>query len=420
MLRRADTIPWTEKYRPRTIDALTQQDGVVRSLRSTLVGAQGHVPHMLFHGPPGTGKTTAILAVAHQWFPHPRLFAERVLELNASEDRGVERVRTTVRNFARTAVDDKFTYRDADGKRHTMCVPPFRLMILDEVDMMTHDAKGALLRIIEDNARTTRFCLICNYVTTLRGPLVSRCCKFRFTPLDDDGVAERLQYVARAEQVMTVLSATVYGDIARHCRGDLRAALQMLQCVAEIALHAARQALQRATSVSTSALPGDVSSSSSSGSSTTASANVAEPTSEATVRVQQNIVAQLTGCAPAPHIERLADVLVADDATFVARERSRAVRDLPTADISASRERAWNEQVRSTLDTRGYMAACVLHQLGEEILRRAASDPQLSLLAAHYLERIARADAALADGADSFLQVASIFQVRPLSMYSSI
>lgn len=415
MLRRAETIPWTEKYRPRTIDTLTQQDGVVRSLRSTLIGAHGRVPHMLFHGPPGTGKTTAILAVAHQWFPHPRLFAERVLELNASEDRGVERVRTTVRNFARTAVDDKFTYRDADGKRHTMRVPPFRLMILDEVDMMTHDAKGALLRIIEDNARTTRFCLICNYVTTLRGPLVSRCCKFRFTPLDDEGVIERLRYVSRAENIASVLSETVYNDIARHCRGDLRAALQMLQCVAEIALHSNRQALQRAASMSTTMPQSDTSSSSGSSSSSSA---VEPPSSTATARAHHNIVAQLTGCAPLPHIERLADVLIASDATFVQRERSRAVREPPTADVPASRERAWNEQVRSTLDTRGYMAACVLHQLGEEIVRRAASDPDLSLLAAHYLERIARADAALADGADSFLQVASVFQVRPLSMYS--
>jgi len=114
-------------------------------------------PHLLFYGPPGTGKTSTILAVAKQMFG-PEFFKSRVLELNASDERGIKVVRTKVKNFAQTAVGAK-------PANYPYPCPPFKLIILDEADSMTPDAQAALRRIMEESSKVTRFCLICNYIT---------------------------------------------------------------------------------------------------------------------------------------------------------------------------------------------------------------------------------------------------------------
>lgn len=115
---------------------------------------------MLFYGPPGTGKTSTILALARQLFG-PDNFKSRVLELNASDERGISIVREKVKNFARQTPRAQATA--SDGK--TYPCPPYKIIILDEADSMTQDAQGALRRIMETYARITRFCLVCNYVT---------------------------------------------------------------------------------------------------------------------------------------------------------------------------------------------------------------------------------------------------------------
>jgi len=134
---------------------------------------------MLFYGPPGTGKTSTILALARQLFgyiltslhaavlmlisnrPRPDNFKNRVLELNASDERGIAIVREKIKNFARQT--PRAQTIASDGK--TYPCPPFKIIILDEADSMTQDAQGALRRIMETYARITRFCLVCNYVT---------------------------------------------------------------------------------------------------------------------------------------------------------------------------------------------------------------------------------------------------------------
>ncbi|WVQ77362.1 hypothetical protein IAR50_007047 [Cryptococcus sp. DSM 104548] len=213
--------PWVEKYRPKTIDDVSSQDHTVAVLRKAL--ASTNLPHMLFYGPPGTGKTSTILALARQLFG-PDLFRARVLELNASDERGISVVREKIKTFARE------TPRHApgvssDGKSYPC--PPFKLIILDEADSMTQDAQSALRRIMETYSKITRFCLVCNYVTRIIEPLASRCSKFRFKPLEQGSTQARMDMIAKAEGVDT--EEGVLQLILELAGGDLRKAITYLQ-----------------------------------------------------------------------------------------------------------------------------------------------------------------------------------------------
>ncbi|KAF8655988.1 hypothetical protein AX16_002848 [Volvariella volvacea WC 439] len=212
--------PWVEKYRPQTIDDVSAQDHTVAVLRKTLSSA--NLPHMLFYGPPGTGKTSTILALARQLFG-PDNFKNRVLELNASDERGISIVREKIKNFARQTPRAQAVA--SDGK--TYPCPPYKIIILDEADSMTQDAQGALRRIMEQYARITRFCLVCNYVTRIIEPLASRCSKFRFTPLDSGSSSARLRYIADQEHVS--VDQSVIDTLIKSSSGDLRRAITYLQ-----------------------------------------------------------------------------------------------------------------------------------------------------------------------------------------------
>ena len=182
---------WVEKYRPTRIDDLASQEEVTKTLRGAI--AQGQLPHLLMYGPPGTGKTSTILAVARTLY-HPSVLKDRVLEMNASDERGIKVVRDKIKNFASHSVSSqKF-----DGYPS----PPFKIIILDECDSMTKDAQGALRRTMEVYSSTTRFCLICNYVSRIIEPLVSRCAKLlRFSPLGRDAMQKRLLISLRRKDV---------------------------------------------------------------------------------------------------------------------------------------------------------------------------------------------------------------------------
>ena len=212
------TTPWVERYRPASIDAVSCQQSCINALKQAV--ESGTLTHLLFYGPPGTGKTSTILALAHQLFGPE--FKNRVLELNASDDRGINVVRKKVKQFARLAVST----RTASG----YACPPFRLVILDEADSMTSAAQAALRRTIELHSGVTRFCLICNYVSRIIDPLKSRCAKFRFTPLPADAILSRLRYISGEEgYTPAVVSDAVLTSLLEVSEGDMRKAITLLQ-----------------------------------------------------------------------------------------------------------------------------------------------------------------------------------------------
>ncbi|EAQ90889.1 hypothetical protein CHGG_02824 [Chaetomium globosum CBS 148.51] len=216
--------PWVEKYRPKTLSDVTAQDHTITVLERTLQAS--NLPHMLFYGPPGTGKTSTILALAKELYG-PELMKSRVLELNASDERGISIVREKVKDFART----QLTNPPAGYKTRYPC-PPFKIIILDEADSMTQDAQSALRRTMETYSKITRFCLICNYVTRIIDPLASRCSKFRFKSLDQGNARRRLEEIARLEGV-PIEDAAV--DALIKCSdGDLRKAITFLQSAARL------------------------------------------------------------------------------------------------------------------------------------------------------------------------------------------
>eukprot|EP01132_Coremiostelium_polycephalum_P001156 gene1156-1466_t len=210
--------PWVSKYRPKTVDEVAHQEEVVTALKKAL--STGNLPHLLFYGPPGTGKTSTILAVAMDIYG-PELFKDRVLELNASDERGIDVVRTKIKNFANFAVNRTNT-NGKGGAEST-----FKLIILDEADSMTMEAQSALRRTIEATSKTTRFCLLCNYISRIIDPLSSRCAKFRFKPLDNDTMVDRLQFISEQENFKC--SPQVFNAIQSVSGGDMRKAITFLQ-----------------------------------------------------------------------------------------------------------------------------------------------------------------------------------------------
>lgn len=186
---------------------------------------------MLFYGPPGTGKTSTILALAKQLYG-PELIKTRVLELNASDERGISIVREKVKDFARMQLSNPPAGPAGEEYRKKYPCPPYKIVVLDEADSMTQDAQSALRRTMETYSKITRFCLICNYVTRIIDPLASRCSKFRFKSLDEGNAGKRLSDIAKLENVK--LEDGVVNTLLRCSEGDLRKAITFLQSAARL------------------------------------------------------------------------------------------------------------------------------------------------------------------------------------------
>jgi replication factor C subunit 2/4 len=218
-----DSMMWVEKYRPRSVGDVSHQEEVVATLQKAVANgaAHGDMPHLLLYGPPGTGKTSTALAMCRDMYGRGDQYRARVLELNASDERGIKVVRDKIKTFAQRTVS---AHRPEEGCR---APPPFKVIVLDEADAITADAQTALRRTMEAHSRTTRFILICNYVSRIIAPLASRCAKFRFKPLPGDAMLARLRLVADAEKV-NISDATLH-DLIESAGGDLRKAITTLQ-----------------------------------------------------------------------------------------------------------------------------------------------------------------------------------------------
>ena len=204
---------WAEKYRPSSLDEMVNQTEIVARLKS-FVEAK-NVPHCIFAGPPGTGKTTAALCLAHDLYGSG--YREHLMELNASDERGINVVRETVKTFART---------------RTVGEIPFKLLILDEADNMTTDAMQALRRTMERFTETARFILIANYSGKIIEPIQSRCAPFRFTSLSREDTVDWLRNICQRERV-EVLEDGIEA-IREISEGDLRRATNTLQAAASM------------------------------------------------------------------------------------------------------------------------------------------------------------------------------------------
>lgn len=204
---------WTEKYRPKTLGEIIDQEEIVSRLQEFVKRAA--MPHCLFAGPPGTGKTTAALCLARDLFGER--FQDVFMELNASDERGIDVVRTTVKEFARMA---------------SLSSVPFKILVLDEADNMTSDAQSALRRTMEKYTDTCRFILCCNYSGRIIEPIQSRCALFRFTPLPENRIVESLHNIAKTEGLKTTEAGL--GSVVEVAEGDLRKAINTLQAASSI------------------------------------------------------------------------------------------------------------------------------------------------------------------------------------------
>ena len=203
---------WAEKYRPQTLNDMINQTEIVSRLKMFV--QEKNLPHLLFVGPAGVGKTTSILALARDLYgPGYRNFT---LELNASDERGIDVIREKVKNFARTAA---------------IASPvSFKILIMDEADSLTSAAQHALRRTMEIYTRTCRFCLIGNYSENIIDPIQSRCSIFRFSPLDEKDMKAYIMNIVKREQIDIIEEGL--DAVYQASGGDLRKATNLLQAAA--------------------------------------------------------------------------------------------------------------------------------------------------------------------------------------------
>ena len=202
---------WTERYRPKTLDEVVGQKHVTERLKAYVVSK--NMPHLLLTGPAGTGKTTCSLALAKDMFGDG--WKGNFIELNASDERGIDVVRGKIKEFARTA--------PIGGAE-------FKIIFMDEADALTSDAQAALRRTMERYSRICRFILSCNYSSKIIDPIQSRCAVFRFSPLNAEDVRNYLMNIVKKENINIDDKAT---DALVHvARGDMRRAINSLQVAA--------------------------------------------------------------------------------------------------------------------------------------------------------------------------------------------
>ncbi|KAF2860908.1 replication factor C subunit 3 [Piedraia hortae CBS 480.64] len=211
-----DSLPWVEKYRPSSLSHVSGHEDILATIKKFL--DSNRLPHLLLYGPPGTGKTSTALALARQVYGASNM-RQMVLELNASDDRGIDVVREQIRTFCSTK-------QIFAGKAATTAAS-FKLIVLDEADAMTSTAQMALRRIMEKYTANARFIIIANYTHKLSPALLSRCTRFRFSPLHEGDIRRLVDRVVVEEGVDISTEATE--SLVKLSKGDMRRALNVLQ-----------------------------------------------------------------------------------------------------------------------------------------------------------------------------------------------
>ncbi|KAI8940862.1 hypothetical protein NX059_002123 [Plenodomus lindquistii] len=214
-----DSLPWVEKYRPNSLDDVEGHQDIIATINKFV--DSNRLPHLLLYGPPGTGKTSTVLALARRIYGTKNM-RQMVLELNASDDRGIDVVREQIKTFSSTK-----QIFSAAPKAGDTALATFKLIILDEADAMTATAQMALRRIMEKYTANTRFCIIANYTHKLSPALLSRCTRFRFSPLKEHDIRNLVDKVVEEEKVNITQDAT--DSLVTLSKGDMRRALNVLQ-----------------------------------------------------------------------------------------------------------------------------------------------------------------------------------------------
>ena len=205
-------LPWVEKYRPKNLSEIIGHEEITKRLKGYV--DKKNMPNMMFSGPAGTGKTSSSIALAKEFFSTN--FEQNFLELNASDDRGIDIVRNTIKDFARTLAFDS----------------NFKIIFLDECDALTQDAQQAIRRTMEKYTKTCRFILSCNYSSKIIEPIQSRCVIYRFKPLGAKEINEQIQKISENEKI--TIDEKGKNAINYICQGDLRKAINILQAAATL------------------------------------------------------------------------------------------------------------------------------------------------------------------------------------------
>ena len=212
----AESDIWTEKYRPSNFDEVVGQQEIIKRVKSLVQSL--NIPHLLFAGPAGIGKSTLALIIVKDLFGSK--WKENYLELNASDERGIEVVRQKVKDFARTKAIESM---------------PFKVIFLDEADALTKEAQQALRRTMENYSNTCRFIMSCNYSSRIIDPIQSRCVILRFRLLEKKDIREVMKRIAKKENLN--LTDDALEALYDGSEGDCRRAINLLQTTASISLN---------------------------------------------------------------------------------------------------------------------------------------------------------------------------------------